>query len=236
MKRGLVCLLLAGIFMTGCGDNSVNNINREIETSVSNMSAEEEQAEDAGSEIGDLEDCVVAGLICYQTNPEEYNKVSDCNISFGQIMENIESDNKVITIPVKMKMTGEYTVDCMDYSFAITPCIVIADKETGVIFPVENGNGTGEYANSGSIVDQGESIAIAYNCKYYSAEGGWSENADGSFYKDIEFDIEYSVKAPKDYQGLLLGVAPVESYEQYLDDEIPGSIHDIENIRIFNVQ
>lgn len=213
--------------------NETDNNKTEAEESaaVNNEEADIENIEDIDNNSY-LQDCVVNGILGYRTNPEEYNRLSPCEIHFDQVIikDGQSADVKEIVIPVKMTMMGEYTSDCMDYSFAVTPRLLLADKATGVIFQTQEANGSGDYSYGGNIINGSQEMKVSYKCEYYMAEGEWIAKEDEQFEKKLDFDITYTVNVPADYDGLVLCIVPLENYDDYMNEdncqyinELPGS-------------
>ena len=238
MNRKKLILMLAlatTITLCACGQNDTAEMSQ---INVVDPTLIEEEVTD--TTVVDLSEVVpemltnyeADGVIYYNGNPWDYNKVSPCNIVFGTVTSSMSGDNKVITVPIVLQMTGEYTDSCIDYSCCITPSFELCDINSGVIMPAQRGKGNSGYAYGGSIVNGDQTIAINYSCDYTCTKGGWESVGDGTFTRNITFNITYTIQVPQSYSGLVLKVTPVDSYSvgqeaasgesHFITDEYPA--------------
>lgn len=246
MKKTIIFTIFAAslLMATGCADNSNNEINV-IDTSVSGPSTE---VVDIGAQTPSeivpemLTSYSSTGVIYYNGNPWDYNKSASCNVVFGTVTSSNSGDNRVITIPIVLEMTGEYTSDCIDYSSCITPSFELCDSNTGIILPAQRGKGNSGYAYGGAIMNGDQTVNINYSCDYQSEKSDWvpsSTGQDGTYERKITFNIVYTVQVPQGYNGLALKVTPVDAYSPGLEAS-SGETHFItdeypEGTRVFAI-
>lgn len=247
MKKKLVLVLtILALGIAGCG-------NSEAEISDSNIidNPVTEYSED-GIEIIDfdsskapqeaeyemLQNMTAYGVIYYKGNPTEYNKATECSIIFDEPVTTENGETKTIVLPVKLCMKAEYTEDCMDYSGCITPSLDLCDSESGVLMTGETVEGQDGYTISGTIVSDGNSIAVSAECNADCQEVNWVAEGSG-FVKDVVFTATYMVTVPADYDGLAIKVTPVYNYSEYeaMPDRIGTHAHDYmpEGVRLFKL-
>lgn len=173
----------------------------------------------------DPQDLKMNSVIYYPNNPEEFNMVTPCDISFDQISLEVSDTEMTYIIPVKITMEELYSEDNVKYSGCITPSIEFADNITGGLFAVRDTKGNDLYDYSITFSNNGEDYTINYKCNVTVEKGEYTESVKNNYVRPVTFNAIYEISCPLDYDGLLMKITPTKEYRNVITEIADYSTH-----------